>query len=75
MVPHRPTPGNPALPQSVTVQAGAAHATATPEVAAALRELLQHDVAAWGDAGLERIKLRTVRRVFRGELGGVPVHV
>ncbi|MEZ6038317.1 MAG: lipopolysaccharide kinase InaA family protein [Planctomycetota bacterium] len=75
MVPHRPTPGNPALPQSVAVEAGAAHATAAPEVAAALRDLLQHDVATWAGRDLERIKLRTVRRVFRGRLGEVPVHV
>jgi len=75
MVPQHPTPGNTALPQSSTVQHGEARATASVEVAAAVEKLLQLDVGDWPRSGLERIKLRTVRRVFRGELDGVPVHV
>lgn len=74
MVPYRPTPGNQALLQSFTNPNGAA-AQASPEVADALQELLQHDVAEWTKHGLEQIKVRTVRRVFRGQLGDVSVHI
>ena len=74
MVPQRPTPGNQALTHSSTA-AGGVRVVATPEVADALAELSRHDVAEWSDHGLERIKHRQVRRVFRGELGGVAVHV
>lgn len=74
MVPHRPAPGNQALLQSVTVENGAA-AVVSAEVAESLRELLLHDVSTWVERGLEQVKLRTVRRVFRGKLGDVPVYI
>ena len=48
---------------------------ASPKVAKALQELLQHDVADWTKFGFEEIKLRTVRRVFRGQLASTPVHI
>ena len=75
MVPQGPTPGNTALPQSSTVRHGDAFAIAAPNVADALGDLLQHDLAQWQRHGLERIKLRTVRRVFRGRLGDADVHI
>lgn len=75
MVPHRPTPGNDPLPHSVTLTSGRASATAVAPVAAAVRDLLSRDVAAWPATGLARIKERTVRSVFRGEFAGIPVHV
>lgn len=74
MVPHRPTPSNQALLHSLNVSNGATAHTAA-EVAGALQELLQHDVAAWPEHGFEEIKLRTVRRVFRGKLGTTEVHI
>ncbi len=74
MVPHRPTSGNQALLHSLTNSNGAV-ANASPEVADALQILLQHDVAEWTNHGFEQIKLRTVRRVFRGQLGNVAVHI
>lgn len=36
---------------------------------------MQHDVAEWPNRGFEQIKLRTVRRVFRGSLGDTAVHI
>ena len=74
MVPHRPTPGNQALLHSLTASTGTT-AVASPEVADKLQELLQHDVAEWEKHGFEQIKLRTVRRVFRGQLGTTAVHI
>lgn len=74
MVPYRPTPGNQALLHSLTTSTGTT-AVASPEVADKLRELLQHDVAEWPGHGFEQIKLRTVRRVFRGQLGATAVHI
>lgn len=47
----------------------------SPEIADALHKLLQHDVADWTNHGFEQIKLRTVRRVFQGQLGNVAVHI
>ena len=47
----------------------------SPKVAKALQELLQHDVAEWTKFGFEEIKLRTVRRVFRGQLASTAVHI
>lgn len=75
MVPHRPTPGNDPLPHSVDLTCGRATARASPEVAGALRDLLQADVANWTAHGLVREKQRTVRSVFRGTLAGLPVHI
>lgn len=75
MVPQGPTSGNASLPQSTSVENGAASATAAGGVAQPLRELLGRPVATWVDHGFERIKERTVRSVFRGALGDVPVHV
>lgn len=79
MVPQRPTAGNPLLPHSTTVTAGfaagTAAATVDPAIAPALGALLGADVGAWTAHGLECIKRRTVRRVFRGSLDGVPVHL
>jgi len=74
MVPHRPTSGNQALPHSLTAPTGTS-VVASPEVADQLQELLQHDVAEWPNLGFEEIKLRTVRRVFRGVLGDTAVHI
>ena len=74
MVPYRPTPGNQALLHSLTNSNGAT-ADVSPEVADALQELLQHDVAEWTNHGFEQIKMRTVRRGFRGQLGGIAVHI
>ena len=74
MVPQRPTPGNQALTHSSSADDGAAF-TAAPEVADALADLLQNDVARWQEHGLTEIKQRTVRRVFRGEIAGIPVHI
>ncbi len=75
MVPHRPTRGNDPLPHSVVVTSGRATATAVPAIAPALQQLLADDVATWARHGLVAIKQRTVRTVYRGELGGEPVHV
>ncbi|MBL8750983.1 MAG: hypothetical protein JNK78_17620 [Planctomycetes bacterium] len=75
MVHEAPDEGNGPLAQSVAVATGRARATSVPSIAAALQELLAHDVAAWDTFGLERFKERTVRSVFRGVLAGVPVHV
>jgi tRNA A-37 threonylcarbamoyl transferase component Bud32 len=75
MVPHPPPPGNAPSPQSVPLASGRATAVCDPAVAGGVARLLAQDVAAWPDAGLERIKQRTVRSVFRGELDGVPVYV
>lgn len=75
MVPQRPAAGNPQLPHSTTVVVGAASAAADPAIAAALGALLGADVGAWTASGLECVKQRTVRRVFRGRLDGVPVHI
>jgi tRNA A-37 threonylcarbamoyl transferase component Bud32 len=75
MVPHIPSPGNVPLPHSQPVAAGRASAAAAPAVAGPLRELLAHDVGRWPEFGLRCAKQRTVRSVFRGELGGVPVFV
>lgn len=74
MVPHRPTPGNRALQHSVTARDGA-DAQACAEVADALANLLQQDVATWTQRGFEQVKLRTVRRVLRGRLGDEQVFV
>ena len=79
MVPHRLTPGNQALLHSLHVSNGAT-AVASAEVAGALHELLQQDVSTWAaggfkHSGLEQIKERTVRRVFRGTLGATAVHI
>ncbi|MEC9048760.1 MAG: lipopolysaccharide kinase InaA family protein [Planctomycetota bacterium] len=74
MVPQRPTPGNQALTHSSSFDDGTA-LTASPEVAAALSALLEHDVTEWSKHGLAEQKRRTVRRVYAGELGGVAVHV
>jgi len=52
-----------------------ASATASDEVADALHQLLQHDIAEWPNHGFEQIKARTVRRVFRGQLGTTAVHI
>lgn len=75
MVPQGPTRGNDRLPHSVAVASGRARATTLAAIAAPLTALLAHDVATWDTHGLERIKERTVRSVFRGALAGVPVHV
>jgi tRNA A-37 threonylcarbamoyl transferase component Bud32 len=75
MVPHIPSPGNVPLPHSLPVAAGRASAAAATAVAGPLRELLAHDVGRWPEFGLRCAKQRTVRSVFRGELGGVPVFV
>ncbi|HEB54079.1 MAG TPA: hypothetical protein ENI87_12565 [bacterium] len=74
MVPQGPAPGNRALQHSFTVANGAA-ATASPLIADALAELLHVEVDEWPQHGLEPIKRRTVRSVFRGRLGGIDVHV
>ncbi|MGC6486699.1 MAG: hypothetical protein ACON4Z_03570 [Planctomycetota bacterium] len=74
MVPQGPTPGNQALTHSEQL-AGGAELTAAPEVRDALVELLQHDVSAWSARGLATQKERSVRRVFRGVLAGVDVHI
>lgn len=44
-------------------------------IAEPLRELLGQAVDGWTALGFERIKERTVRSVFRGALGEIPVHV
>lgn len=75
MVPQGRTTGNHPQPHSVEIECGSARATAVEAVAAPLRTLLQHDVAEWEQFGLQRTKERTVRSVFSGMLGGVPVHV
>ena len=74
MVPQGPTPGNQALTQSEQLACGA-ELTAAPLVRDALVELLQHEVSAWAGRGLDVQKERTVRRVFRGRLAGVDVHI
>lgn len=68
-------PGNDSLSHSIAVTNGAAVANATPDLAPALQALLAHDVGSWASHGLELIKSRTVRSVFRGTLGGVHVYV
>jgi tRNA A-37 threonylcarbamoyl transferase component Bud32 len=75
MVPQRPATGNVPLEHSTALECGRARAAACADVAEPLRELLQHAVSDWEQHGFERIKERTVRSVFRGRLGGVPVHV
>lgn len=75
MVPHRPTQGNDSLAHSEALVCGKATAAADPCIATALADLLAHDVAAWSQRGLSVVKQRTVRSVFRGSLGNVPVHV
>jgi tRNA A-37 threonylcarbamoyl transferase component Bud32 len=75
MVPHSPSPGNVPLPHSLPVVAGRASAAAVPALAGPLGALLQHDVAQWPAHGLRCEKQRTVRSVFRGDLGGVDVFV
>ena len=75
MVPQGSSPSNPDLPQTVHVVRGRARAEAVAPVAAALQELLGHDVAAWRDRGFDVVKERTVRTVLQGMLGGVPVHI
>ncbi len=75
MVPQGSVPSNPSLPQSVNLVRGRARATVAPDVAAAVQQLLDHDVAGWDARGFLRIKERTVRSVLRGELNGIPVHV
>lgn len=75
MVPHRPTPGNDSLQQSKALASGRAQATSSPAIAAALQALLGFDVDQWTEHGLVRVKQRTVRSVFRGELDGICVHV
>jgi len=74
MVPQGPTPGNQALTQSEQLACGAELAAAA-QVRDALVELLQHDVSTWPERGFTTQKERTVRRVFRGRLAGVDVHV
>lgn len=74
MVPQGPTPGNQALTHSSSFDDGTA-LTAGPDVAAALAALLKHDVAEWPARGLTELKRRTVRRVYSGQLGEVPVYV
>jgi tRNA A-37 threonylcarbamoyl transferase component Bud32 len=54
---------------------GRATARAERSVADGLASLLAIDVAAWPQHGLELVKQRTVRSVFRGTFDGVPVHV
>ena len=75
MVPHRPTPGNDSLPQSVALACGRAKASAAPTIAAALQPLLALDVGQWPAHGFVSVKERTVRLVLRGLLAGMPVHV
>ncbi|MCR9246457.1 MAG: lipopolysaccharide kinase InaA family protein [bacterium] len=77
MVPQGSTPGNETLPQSTTIQDNRDHviAVCVPGVADALTALLQVDVAAWQSQGLRRIKERTVRSVFEGQLGDHAVHI
>ncbi|MGB3965901.1 MAG: hypothetical protein WBO45_04155, partial [Planctomycetota bacterium] len=77
MVPPRPSQGNDPLLHFEAVAAGGSGAAAQADalVAGALRALLAHDVAAWPAHGLALVKQRTVRGVFAGALGGVPVHV
>ena len=75
MVPQGPTPGNASLPQSSTVSNGNASAVATAPIRAALRDLLGFDSSDWADSGLERIKQRTVRTIYRGQLGDIDVHI
>jgi tRNA A-37 threonylcarbamoyl transferase component Bud32 len=75
MVPQRPTTGNDPLPHSVVAAGGRATARAATSIAVPLQRLLEHDVDEWTRLGLSEVKQRMVRRVFRGELGGVPVHV
>lgn len=75
MVPHIPSPGNVPLPQSLPVAAGRASAAAAPAIAEPLRALLAHDVDQWPAHGLRCVKQRTVRSVFRGDLGGVDAFV
>jgi tRNA A-37 threonylcarbamoyl transferase component Bud32 len=74
MVPQGPTTGNDPHPHSVALECGTARAIAVAAVAGGLRTLLQREVADWESLGLERIKERTVRSVFRGTLDGVHVH-
>lgn len=73
MVPQGPTSGNESLPQSTTIAGG--RAVAWQGVAEPLASLLEFDVSDWADHGLQRIKERTVRSVFRGRLGAAAVHV
>ncbi len=75
MVPQGPSPSNAQPSQSVAVPHGRAAAEATPAIAGALAELLAHDVARWGEHGMTLVKQRSVRTVWSGALGGVPVHV
>ena len=74
MVPQAPTPGNTALQQTVRAPNGAS-AQAHADVAGALADLLAADVDEWPGRGFDVVKRRTVRRVLRGSLGDVPVHV
>lgn len=75
MVPQGSIPSNHPLPHSVAVQCGRAVAVAAAPIAQALSDLLRHEVSSWDSHGLRRTKERTVRSVFAGELGSVPVHV
>ena len=75
MVPHRPGPGNLSLPHFVPVVGPHGDASASPRLAAPLRELLAHDFTAWTTRGLRSIKQRTVRTVLVGALGDESVHV
>lgn len=75
MVPQAPTPGNDPSPLSVAVAIGPASAHVSPALAAPLRALLAHDVAAWTEHGFVVCKRTTVRTVLRGELDGTGVHV
>jgi tRNA A-37 threonylcarbamoyl transferase component Bud32 len=75
MVPQAAAQGNDPLPHSTAVDNTRGRARAMPAVAAALRELLAHDVEAWPGLGFQVHKQRTVRTVLAGTLGGVPVHI
>jgi tRNA A-37 threonylcarbamoyl transferase component Bud32 len=75
MVPQAAAQGNDPLPHSAAVDNTRGHARAVPAVAAALRELLAHDIETWPQHGFRARKERTVRTVLEGELGGVPVHI
>jgi tRNA A-37 threonylcarbamoyl transferase component Bud32 len=74
MVPYHPTLSNQPLQHSLTIPNGST-ATAVPEVEKSLDQLLHHDVAEWPMHGFEQVKLRTVRRVFHGQLGDTWVHI
>jgi tRNA A-37 threonylcarbamoyl transferase component Bud32 len=73
MVPQPKLQGNDPLPQSHALPDG--RGRASPTIAAALTELLRHDVAGWAEHGFVVVKARTVRLVLRGTLGTIPVHV